>query len=467
MIKPTNNLRTIGKSRPIITGKLLSLQNLSIFLLTLPYLTFNYENIFHSYFYSFEKFMLITVSILFIDLTVKWILSRFKDQRNAIISLIIVFICFEFLYGIYVIHFIKPLLKDSLNILVRGRTLIEIMIVIFLIILFYLRKKNIRYMYFNVFLIIFTVVTFFSSFQSVREKNKYSFRNNYFGVDRNDISIKPIVLLFSDAYTSPDDLFNIDKDSVVYQFSQKLNQQNWLVKNNFYSYEIGTTLSLSSLFNFNLSRDKSYGNESLDNPNLIRASLIDSLERKEVDFINLGLFQIGESPSVSFLKLTATSFFETVMMNTIYYTLKLNTNNFKMNGLNNSFYPMTNHNKYIFKTLNDTLNQVTDSKTFIYTHLLMPHIPFEFGDEFPLKKENNLTNYKAFWNFTNSKLLVLLNQLIEDNKFRIILTGDHGFNGDERINPHHTFTAFYGFDSVSINSLNSVQDIGSLINSYY
>jgi hypothetical protein len=57
----------------------------------------------------------------------------------------------------------------------------------------------------------------------------------------------------------------------------------------------------------------------------------------------------------------------------------------------------------------------------------------------------------------------MLTTLIKENKFRIILTGDHGYRGDNRINPHYTFAAFYGFDQVSIDKIQSVQDLGSLI----
>ena len=78
---------------------------------------------------------------------------------------------------------------------------------------------------------------------------------------------------------------------------------------------------------------------------------------------------------------------------------------------------------------------------------------------------SELTKYYNYWNFSNQLLEPLLNSLTKENKYKIILTGDHGFRGDKRINPHYTFTAFYGFDESSIDSIKSVQDLGSLINS--
>jgi len=34
------------------------------------------------------------------------------------------------------------------------------------------------------------------------------------------------------------------------------------------------------------------------------------------------------------------------------------------------------------------------------------------------------------------------------------------------MNPHNTFTAFYGFNQKDIDKIQSVQDLGSLINGY-
>ena len=124
---------------------------------------------------------------------------------------------------------------------------------------------------------------------------------------------------------------------------------------------------------------------------------------------------------------------------------------------------METHNKYIFKHLVDTLNTLKNHKLFAYTHLYMPHSPMQYNPSFPIRTVNNLINYKAYWNFTNQKLEPLLTSLIKENKYRIILTGDHGYRADIRINPHFTFTAFYGFNQESIDKIQSVQDLGSLI----
>ena len=152
-------------------------------------------------------------------------------------------------------------------------------------------------------------------------------------------------------------------------------------------------------------------------------------------------------------------------MNTIYYKIEnyiININKSGLDGLSGSYYAMENHNKYIFNHLADTSNILTNNKTFIYIHLYMPHATMQYKPDFPIRTEN-LVNYKAYWNFTNQKLEPLLKSLIKENKYRLILTGDHGYRTDRRINPHYTFTAFYGFNQESIDKIHSVQDLGSLI----
>ena len=94
----------------------------------------------------------------------------------------------------------------------------------------------------------------------------------------------------------------------------------------------------------------------------------------------------------------------------------------------------------------------------------MPHAPIIYEPEFQLRDEYNLNNYYAYWNFTNNKLSAFLAKLTSENKFRIILTGDHGYRSDKTLNPHYTFTAFYGFNNYDLEKINSVQDLGSLIN---
>jgi hypothetical protein len=258
------------------------------------------------------------------------------------------------------------------------------------------------------------------------------------------------------------------KDSSIYLFSNQLSEQGWIVNNSFYSYEKSTIHSLSSMFNYNLSKKYNYGTQEvvdIGSSKLMHAAIADSFTKKDINIINFGIFHIGKSQFLTNMYMYSQNFVEDVFFNTIYY--KFHNNKIKVSGFAKSYYPSEPHNKYIFNNLLDTLKQSKQQKIFAYVHLLLPHSPFQFMPEFQLRSENNIINYYAFWNFTNKKLKPLLGQLINGNKYRIILTGDHGFRNDKRINPHYTFTAFYGFEKNSLDSLKSVQDLGSLVYGSY
>ena len=443
------------------------LKKASIFLITLPYLSFNYENIIHSPFFSFTQLIFIFAFILLIDVLNKWILFKLNEKIHTTISLFIVFISILFFYGLYISIFIQKEFKENFHILIRGRTIIEFSIILFILLIIILRKKIIDCKYLNVFLFLFSGITLFTSIINTNEKIKEEFKSSFVSIPLNNNPVKPILLIISDEYTSPDGLYEIYKDSSIYQFSNELTNKGWIVKNSFYSYETSTIHSLSSLFNFNLSKNNQYRNEEIKNivlTKLVHASIADSLEKKKVEVINFGIFHIGKHPYLNRLYPYPTSFIEEIMMKTIYYTIQFNTGNLNKIGFTNSYYPMETHNKFIFNHLADTLNTLTNYKTFAYIHLFMPHGPMRYMPDFPFRIENNILNYKDYWDFTNHKLNTLLTELIRGNKYRIILTGDHGYRSEKRIKPHYTFCAFYGFNQESINKINSVQDLGSLIN---
>jgi hypothetical protein len=96
----------------------------------------------------------------------------------------------------------------------------------------------------------------------------------------------------------------------------------------------------------------------------------------------------------------------------------------------------------------------------------MPHNPFSLAPEFSNPETDNFKRYIAYWKFTNQKIQALLSELNRENKYRIILTGDHGLR-ESITNPNQSFSAYYGFDGYDLSKIALVQDIGSLINSAY
>jgi hypothetical protein len=446
----------------------LDLRRPSIFLIALPYFTINLQNIIYSTFFSFTQLIFIFALILFIEGFFNWILFKLNEKANRIISLFVVFASIYFFYGLYINSLIQEGFKEYFNIVIRGRTIIELLIILFTLFILTVKKKVINYNYLNIFLIAFVVSTTLYSITDISLKREKKFKSSFVSVTLDKTPIKPILLIISDEYTSPDGLYRIYKDSSIYEFSNNLLNKGWITKNSFYTYETSTIHCLSSLFNFNLSKNKKYRNEEIKNigaAKFMYASIADSLEKKKIRIVNFGIFHVGKHIYLNRLYFYPSSFVEDIMMHTVYYTIKYNTGNLNENGLTSSYYPMETHNKYIFNNLTDSLNSLNNNKTFAYVHLYMPHSPMQYMPNFPLRTENNIVNYKAYWDLTNIKLNILLSDLIKSNKYRIILTGDHGYRSEDRINPHYTFSAFYGFTQNSIDKINSVQDLGSLINS--
>ncbi len=437
----------------------------SVILIFLPYLIFNWVNIYDSIFYStLNLFYLILVLILF-QYFISYLFER-KFYKYFLIIIISLF--FILIYGLYFVAIFNNLQNKIFNVqLIRGRITITLLGLFFFIIETRLYKKG-WFGIQNIFLSIFVVISILFLIPKIGSNNngKERFRNHYISMQISDTSSKPVLLIITDEYNSPDGLVNFFKDKNLFNFSDGLKKDGWLVKNSFFTNETSTIHSLSSLFNYNLSKNDQY---SLMNVNdigtkkLQRQALCDSLIKKNVNIINFGIFDFGLFKPLTRLFMYPTSFTESVIFNTSGFFIYFNTWGGEFDGLALSYYPMI-HNKKILSTLNDTLNSIKKNKTFIYAHLFMPHSPFTFPPEF---KYQNITpnNYLAFWKFTNKKLQKLLKEITTENKYRIILSGDHGFrSGGKMINPKYTFAAFYGFSQNDIDKINSVQDLGSLIN---
>lgn len=437
----------------------ISIKKASLLNIILPYIIFNWNELSHSPFYKIEN-IIILLGILII---IEWLFKILINKINIIFFITLILICF---YGYYGISFVQ----NNLGLNIRGRIVMLIIFSFLLIIIFIFNRKLKIYNFFNIFFLLFSSTLLVN--QSNKKNNTFdlnNYKNNYLDIKQISNLDKPVILIISDEYTSPDGLYKIYRDSNVYNFSNKLVSNGWQVKNSFYSYEISTIHSLSSIFNFNLSKNISYKEmqiSDLGKKKLMHASIYDSLRVKKISIINYGIFDIGESKPLNRLYFYPHNFLEEFLKNTSLYPIIYNTGELAKKGFEYDYYPMEEHNKFIFNNLKSNLLKVKDLHFFTYVHLYMPHAPMQFKPDFPLLNRST-NNYYKYWNFTNKKLDSLLNNLMKENKYRIVLTGDHGYRGDNRINPHYTFTAFYGFDSASIKHINSVQDLGSLINSGY
>ena len=442
-----------------------NLNNPSFLLLILPYISFNLFNFYYSYFIDFTSILILFFLILFIDFIFKCFF------KNSILISILFSSVIIFFYGFYFSTFIQENLLEHFDLLIRGRVSL---IFLFPLLFFLCWKFSIKgaFRYLNVFLLIFSIVNIIINsvalYNSVKSNEKV--KNNFHLIDLVEKNEKPVILIILDEYSSPDELFNLNQDSSVYDFSDYLNSKGWIVRRGSYSSEISTLNSISSIFNFNslnlgvLSNKEIYNLVSF---NLSNSILYDSLKLKNVNFINFGIFNIGDVQPSYELYNYPQDFLDIFFLNSILHNLTTNTNFFELKGFKNDYFISDVHNQFIFNSYPEIIFNSKCVSSFSYVHLYMPHQPYLYGNEFNRLGETSILAYFEYWKFVNFKLKKFLSDVLKKGDFRIILTGDHGYRGDLKINPNRTFTAFYGFSENDISSICSVQDLGILINSCY
>jgi hypothetical protein len=449
-----------------ISNNLFDIKKASLIIIILPYIGFNFQELILSPFYSITNLFFLLASLLLIEFLYKLITIKIK-KYNTLITIIVTSFVFVFFYGYYFVNPIYNFFNKNLGIEIRGLSTILILLLTSLLLQYsIIFKKKGNYKYFNAFLLIFGVLTllFEHNPNSTKKINYNLFHNAYKSIHLQDSVVKPVLLIVSDEYNSPDNLNSLLHDSSLYQFSTQLKKDGWEVRNNSYSYETSTIHSVASILNFNLSLNKDYKESDLaaiEYYYLKHSLLIDSLYKKQVKFINFGIFDINNNEKNSSLYIYPESFTENFLIYSCYMFAKRQLIKFNEERLKNKNELIMEHNKFILNNITSEINKA-DAKTFIKIHLYMPHAPLYYEPEFKKLELKNINDYLQYWNFTNKKLTEMLSKL-NKNKYRIILTGDHGLRGMPT-NPHASFTAFYGFDTTALKNIHSVQDLGNLIN---
>jgi hypothetical protein len=464
------------------TETLWDLNKASFLMMVLPYIGFNWRELYDSPYYSLGQAGIVLLVLIAIELAFTHLVKKMGKYEKL---LSVLFICFTilFFYGNNIVIPIYQYITKSLQIYIKEKVLFIIISFFLLLILHYLLAKKNLWKVFNVFFGIYCIVNIFSirnlniavipPIDSIQngykhisenfESNKNENQDGYRSQDQ-----KPIILIVLDEYSSPDELYKIVKDSSVYNFSNALKIKGWEVRNSSYTYESSTIHSISSIFNFNLSKDSLYdkqNTETIVSKKMLKAALLDSLSNKAVAFNNYSIFHMGNTKPLTQLYLYPTNFTEHFLIRTTYAEEKNKSGNFKFKNLIKSYDNIFEHNAYILNNLPTILRENKNKKSFTYVHLFIPHAPFYYGEEFPVKHVINFENYFLFWKFTNTKIEALLDSINKHGDYRIIITGDHGYRRNEhKENYHFSFTAFKGFDSLALKQIESIQDIGLIIN---
>ncbi len=439
----------------------------AVILLVLPYLFAHYHELHRSDFYSILNFFLLLSGITAVHMLISSLYSLEK-KKYKILSLS-VYLLLLFLF--YISDFINH--ARQMEAWLLGGTVFRL-----------------RWMGFGIFISLFSVLFFLfyrypltikvqSAFWGmlsilglvnllstpVPSIQQIRFDNSYYSIPPDSTSNKPVYLIILDEYSSPNELFALTNDSSLFDLSKNLKNKGWITVPDFETHNGFTDYSLSSLFNFNLSEKQNYDSlfsRQLFSEKFKQAALYDSLQHKQVMVKNWGIFPLGATNPLTRVYYYPESFFEEFTSFTILSLLSSLTNDFNPFDINWRFYPSYNHNKKVLRSLEQTQ---LSNKTFVYAHLFMPHGPFYHGEEFEFSWVNT-PNYIRFWKFTNKKIRPAIEKLSQGNS-KVIITSDHGYRSDRRIDQTKGFAAFYGFDSTSVKSVKSVQDLGSLINAQF
>ncbi len=448
---------------------ILNINKASFLLIVLPYLGANLISLSNSPFFSYANLALLLLALIAIELISKWSIHTFNTYKK-LLSILLVTTSIEFFYGFALNIPLHTITQKLFSVDLREKILLVIALVIIVGLQLIFNRKKLSYKALNIFLLILSVVALGSSLS--KEPSKAvpleSIQSNYQAISHPAQETRPLILIIVDEYNSPDNLFELTKDSSIYSFNSWLNEKGWQTKTTSYSNELSTIHSMSSLFNFNLSQQKTYSAQSEEKivfSKLYHAVLADSLAKKGVSIYNYGIFDLGNTKPKSRLYLYPRNFIEAFLLHSTYLAEKTKTGSFQTKYLKNPPSYICDHNIEILIHLPSKLEEEKlPNKSFVYVHLYMPHNPFSLAPEFTNVETDNLKRYIAYWKFTNQKLQTLLSELNKENKYRIILTGDHGLR-ESITNPHESFSSYYGFEGYDLDKLGSVQDIGSLINS--
>lgn len=287
-----------------------------------------------------------------------------------------------------------------------------------------------------------------------------------------------LMLIILDGYSSPSELKKYLPEEDLNNFKDYLLKNNWDVKESFITNELSTSLSIYSLFNYNITgnefltenaKSEIYtnflGTEAYEN-----SLLLEDLRSKNIKMESYGHFDFNLNredgfysrytldEAKIFMYLDKYSSLLSFMNNsTLFYDVFSKT---LVERINNRY----KIEEYSYSIFDYFTEENIKNNDFVYYHFEMPHGPFRFKNEF--KNEGNSTNqYAKFWKFTNNKFIKFLSDLNLE-KDKIIIIGDHGYRSSIEIDPYNTFGGFYGFKQEDLDEVKTVQDVGLLIRKY-
>ena len=314
------------------------------------------------------------------------------------------------------------------------------------------------------------------SIDSYKERLKQS--SSGFKFNKIVAQDSPVILIILDELSSSQEIYNYTKDSIDYDFDKKLSQIGFQTFPVFNSLSVKTTLSLPSIFNFNLHKSKQtflyeedvfngYSDRKLIYTKFIESyrknALVDSLEKKAVKVTSYGHLNFdGYEKTLNNHLLNKVT--DQKNMNLIDKVLAVTLYRFIYNKVQGPDKPYWEVNKEVLSNLSSLS---PNNNNFYFIHFYAPHYPYSYIDEhYEDNSLSDLDNHIQFKRFFLNKLLGVLS----DSKFntsRIIISGDHGYRFDPTIDKTKTSLYIKGYNNIkNVNSI-VVQDLGYLINASF
>ena len=396
------------------------------------------------------------LGIFLIDLFIK------KKYHSIFLTLVI--------YLIYSVIIFEDTLFIIHTLRFRWFSLIFISVVYLII---YKSKNSFKLI--NVFIIFFTITEVIFSGVNKNDVIIDRFNNENSSIFFNNLTDKksPVILIILDELSSSEEIYNYTRDSLDYNFDKELKKIEFNSFPVFETLSFETIFSMPSIFNFNLHRSKEFLNfestiefgfeGSKKRKKMVKIlkknMLIDSLKSKDVLTHSYGLISFLDIPK----KPSNYLWEENTISNSSTLLNKIFTNTLygwiiKKIKVESRYW---NNRKEVLNSLN-SLNPVDNN--FYYFHFYAPHAPFSQFNEF--QNDNTLSkleNHIRFKRFFLPKILNILKQE-KFSKSRIIISGDHGFRGDAKINKYKTSLYLKGYDNISDVKHFVVQDLAYLIN---
>lgn len=454
------------------------------------------------------------------------------NSRSVLLAFILVTIGVALLFGLFYLIYRNPLksalattlsttiylffgdIKQAfselpvLHYLSHYKILIPLLLLLWIIFILYLRKKNnpLRLTtYFNLVLVIYFIVEGVTYYQQEKSSKSLVFSNSSIvqGKTQSMPADRPNIIYFIiDGYPSP----QLQKEELGIEeaaLDSILDAKGFKTISNSRSNYSNTAFSMASVFNMDYIKgvDTSsqlapyHYNRCME---LVKNSpFVKLLDSAGYNIYNLSIFDLAGHPALKKDRFLSASTFSMIFYSTLYNCIKRDlfwqiipgylekANARRINERRDVLSPQKQYNRTIIDSLNHFIYKgYPAGPYFMYIHLKMPHFPYfndSTGREYPEDTVfaepmiRNLEKYRGYISYTNKVMDSLVSGMLVKNggKDILIIQSDHGtddFGKFKRENAFKNFTAYFFPDKdyrLLSNNMSNVNTFRVLLNKIF